>query len=193
MRVDGMRSHIDLRLRSVPEIAAHQLMSSVFGRLHLTLVQTQRQDIGVSFPEHDDRRPTLGAVLRLHGNPEALRALQATNWLRHLDDYAAVSAMAAAPAACGHRIVSRVQAKSGVERLRRRAMRRHGYDAAQAAERIPAAAQELLALPFLTIGSRSTGQASFPLFIRHGPVLPSPVPGAFNSYGLSAEATVPWF
>lgn len=188
-----MQSYIDLRLRPVPEIAAHQLMSSVFGRLHRALAQTQRQDIGVSFPEHDDRQPTLGAVLRLHGSEEALRVLQGTEWLRHMDDYAVVSAMAAAPDGCGHRVVSRVQAKSGVDRLRRRAMRRHGYDAAEAAERIPAAAQELLALPFVTVGSRSTGQASFPLFIRHGPVLPSPVPGPFNGYGLSAGATVPWF
>lgn len=188
-----MRQYIDLRLRPDPEIAAHQLMSAVFGRLHLALVQTARQDIGVSFPEHDDRRPTLGAVLRLHGSEAALNALQSTGWSRRLDDYAAVLPMAVAPAGCGHRVVSRVQAKSGVDRLRRRAMRRHGYDAAEAAQRIPATAQELLALPFVTLGSRSTGQVSFPLFVRHGPVLPESVPGAFNSYGLSAEATVPWF
>lgn len=188
-----MRSHIDLRLRPDPEIAAHQLMSSVFGRLHLALVQAQRQDIGVSFPEHDDGRPTLGAVLRMHGSAEALGTLQATGWLRTLGDYVSVLPMAAAPAGCGYRVVSRVQAKSGVDRLRRRAMRRHCCDAAEAAQRIPAAAQELLSLPFVTIGSRSTGQTSFPLFVRHGPVLPASVPGAFNSYGLSTEATVPWF
>jgi CRISPR-associated endonuclease Csy4 len=188
-----MRHYIDLRLRPDPEIAAHQLMSAVFGRLHLALVQAARQDVGVSFPEHDERRPSLGSVLRLHGSEQALVALHTTGWLRHLNDYATVQPIAAVPAGCGHRVVSRVQAKSGVDRLRRRAMRRHGYDAAEAARRIPATAQELLALPFVTIGSRSTGQAAFPLFVRHGPVLPEAVSGVFNSYGLSTEATVPWF
>ena len=188
-----MRHYIDLRLRPDPEIAAHQLMSAVFGRLHLVLVQTARQDVGVSFPEHDDRRPTLGAVLRLHGSEAALTALQSTGWSRRLDDYAAVLPMAVVPAGCSYRVVSRVQAKSGVDRLRRRAMRRHGYDAAEAAQRIPASAQELVALPFVTMCSRSTGQSSFPLFVRHGPALSETVPGAFNSYGLSAKASVPWF
>lgn len=188
-----MHHYIDLRLRPDAEIAAHQLMSAVFGRLHLALAQTRQQDIGVSFPEHDDRRPTLGTVLRLHGSLDALGMLQATRWMRRLDDYAAVSPMAAAPADCAYRVVSRVQAKSGVDRLRRRAMRRHGYDATEVAQRIPTAAEERLALPFVTLGSRSTGQASFPLFIRHGPVLSSPTSGTFSGYGLSGMATVPWF
>lgn len=187
-----MHHYIDIQLRADPELAPHQLMSAVFGRLHLALVQAARQDIGVSFPGHDDLRPTLGTVLRLHGSEAAFRALLATGKL-HLDDYATVLAAAPVPANCRHRVVSRVQAHSGIERMRRRAMRRHGYDEAEAAQRVPLAAQKRLTLPFITIGSRSTGQASFPLFIQHGPVLPDAVSGPFNSYGLSAQATVPWF
>lgn len=188
-----MRSYIDVRLRPDPEIAEHQLMSAMFGRLHLAMVQVGRQDIGVSFPEHNDSRPTLGALLRLHGSEEALSALQATGWQQRLGDYATILPAAAVPIGSGHRVVSRVQAKSGIDRMRRRAMRRHGYDATEAEQRIPETARETLALPFITIGSRSTGQPSFPLFIRHGPVEPAAVQGAFNSYGLSTQATVPWF
>ncbi|MCL1552323.1 type I-F CRISPR-associated endoribonuclease Cas6/Csy4, partial [Xanthomonas nasturtii] len=55
------------------------------------------------------------------------------------------------------------------------------------------AVAEQLSLPFVVLGSCSTGQASFPLFIRHGPLLSEPKNGSFNSYGLSQEATVPWF
>jgi len=193
MPVDAMRSYIDVRLRPDPEVAEHQLMSAMFGRLHLALVQVGRQDIGVSFPEHNESRPTLGAVLRLHGSEDALSALQASDWQRRLSDYATILPMAAVPSASGHRVVSRVQAKSGIDRMRRRAMRRHGYDAAEAAQRVPESARETLALPFITIGSRSTGQPSFPLFIRHGAVRQEAVQGSFNSYGLSTQATVPWF
>ena len=57
-----MRSYIDVRLRPDPEVAEHQLMSAMFGRLHLALVQVGRQDIGVSFPEHNESRPTLGVI-----------------------------------------------------------------------------------------------------------------------------------
>lgn len=188
-----MRSYIDLRLRPDPEMATHQLLNALFGRLHLALVQTARQDIGVSFPEHDDRRPTLGAVLRLHGSDAALDALQATGWLRRFDDYLTAQPRAAAPEGCSYRVVSRVQAKSGIDRLRRRAMKRHGYSTDEAAQRIPDSAQELLALPFVTIGSISTRQPSFRLFVRHGPLQREATEGHFSSYGLSAEATVPWF
>ncbi|MDQ1091385.1 CRISPR-associated endoribonuclease Cas6/Csy4 subtype I-F [Xanthomonas sacchari] len=72
-------------------------------------------------------------------------------------------------------------------------MRRHGLSADAAAERIPDTAAERLRLPFVVLGSRSTGQAAFPLFVRHGPLLQEPVPGTFNTYGLSGGATIPWF
>lgn len=188
-----MRSYIDLRLRPNPEIAAHHLMSGLFGRLHLALVQLSRQDIGVSFPEHDDRLPTLGPVLRLHGSADSLGLLAATGWLLRSNDYVTVSKEAAVPAGCGHRVVSRVQAKSSIERMRRRAIRRHGYEKDEAAQRLPAATEQRLSLPFVTIGSRSTRQPSFRLFVRHGPVVQSAATGAFSAYGLSKVATVPWF
>lgn len=188
-----MQVYIDLRLRPDPEIAAHQILAAVFSRLHLALVQAGRTDIGVSFPLHDMRAPTLGALLRLHGSIPALQALADTGWLHGLRDYAQVQPLSEVPAVCVHRVVSRVQAHSGIERMRRRAMRRKGWSADEARQRIPDGVQERLRLPFVTIGSRSTVQPSFPLFIRHGPLLPEPVVGSFNSYGLSPRATVPWF
>ncbi|UKR54023.1 type I-F CRISPR-associated endoribonuclease Cas6/Csy4 [Xanthomonas fragariae] len=188
-----MEHYVDLQLRPDPELAPHQLLSGLYLRLHRALVQQQRQDIGVSFPRHDARKPSLGAHLRLHGQQTALQTLMANPWLHGMLDHLAVSAILAAPTDTQHRHVTRVQAKSSPSRLRRRAMRRHGIDAETAAQRIPDAAAEQLPLPFVVLGSRSTGQASFPLFIRHGPLLSEPTNGSFNSYGLSQEATVPWF
>jgi CRISPR-associated endonuclease Csy4 len=194
MQVDAMTSHyIDIQLRPDPEIAPHQLMNSLYLRLHRALVQLGGQGIGVSFPAHDERRPDLGQHLRLHGTPNALKALADTDWLKGIKDHLHIGLVSAVPHGAAHRQVLRVQAKSNAERLRRRAMKRHGIDAAEAARRIPDHAEERLKLPFVTLGSRSTGQPSFPLFLRHGPVQGRAVEGEFNTYGLSMGATVPWF
>jgi CRISPR-associated endonuclease Csy4 len=96
------------------------------------------------------------------------------------------------PARVSHRTVSRVQAKSSPERLRRRQMHRHGLSEAEAQERIPDTVAERLALPFVSIRSRSTKQ-TFRLFIVHGVSKGTPQSGMFNSYGMSNEATIPWF
>lgn len=190
-----MTSHyIDIQLRPDPEIAPQQLLAGVYARLHLALVKLGNPgNIGVSFPAHDDSKPSLGTHLRLHGAHAALAALMGSPWLRGIEDHLRISPIAPAPDSPRHRVISRVQAKSSPERLRRRAMRRHGLDQAAAAGRIPDSAMERVDLPFVTLGSRSTGQPSFPLFVRHGPLIDTPVSGQFSSYGLSPQTTVPWF
>lgn len=189
-----MTSHcLDLHLRSDPELAPHHLLGGLYARLHRALVQASSRDIGVSFPAHDERKPTLGSHVRLHGLEPSLRALMASSWLNGMRDHLHVGEIILVPVDAQHRVVSRVQAKSSPNRLRRRAMQRHELTAEAAQERIPDGAAERLELPFVTIGSRSTGQPSFPLFIRHGELLPEPISGSFNSYGLSRNTTVPWF
>lgn len=188
-----MGHYLDIQIRPDPELTAQQLLNALYIRLHRALVQLDSQDIGVSFPQHNDDKPTLGAVIRLHGPADSLQALDATHWLKGMLDHLKVSAIDPTPADTRHRQVCRVQAKSSPARLRRRAMRRHGLDGEAATRLIPDAAAEHLRLPFVVLGSRSTGQPSFPLFIRHGPLLAAAVPGPFSSYGLSRGATVPWF
>ena len=189
-----MTSHyLDIHLRPDPEVAPHQLMGSLYGRLHRALVQLGKQDIGVSFPAHDERKPSLGSHLRLHGSEESLHLLLSSTWLHGLYDYLRTEAIAQAPATAKHRVVSRLQVKSNADRLRRRAMKRHGLSQEEAAKRIPASIETRLRVPFVILGSRSTGQPSFPLFIHHGPVLEGISEGIFNSYGLSHQATIPWF
>jgi CRISPR-associated endonuclease Csy4 len=187
--------YIDIHLRPDPEVAPHQLMSSLYQRLHRALVQMGDQGIGigVSFPAHDERLPSLGSHMRLHGSLNALQGLIGTDWLRGILDHLQVGALAVVPPGVAHRQVLRAQVKSNAARLRRRAMKRHGIDQAEAAKRIPDSTESRLALPFVTLGSKSTGQPSFPLFVRHGSILAVPLEGAFNSYGLSLGASVPWF
>ncbi len=188
-----MVDFLDIQLRADPDFPTHQLLSALYGRLHRALVQLGSEDIGIGFPGHDERTPSLGDRVRLHGPGTSLNALMKTGWLAGMHDHLQTSPIAAVPGDARHLQVLRVQAKSSPARLRRRAMRRHGLDADSALQKIPDAAAEHLRLPFVMLGSRSTGQASFPLFIRHGPLLAKPISGTFSSYGLSRGATIPWF
>ncbi|ANB17783.1 type I-F CRISPR-associated endoribonuclease Cas6/Csy4 [Dokdonella koreensis] len=188
-----MDHYIDLTIRPDPEFPAHQLMSALYAKLHRALVNLYTDCIGVSFPGFNTTPVSIGMHLRLHGSLSSLRTLMETNWLLGMRDHASVTDIQAIPGGAGHRRVFRVQAQSSPERLRRRAMRRHGLSEDDARARIPEAAGRTLKLPFVQLSSRSTGQLSFPLFIEHGPIEQQPVSGRFNSYGLSREATIPWF
>jgi CRISPR-associated endonuclease Csy4 len=187
-----MDHYIDIQLRADPETAPHQLMSALCTRLHRRLVAVPECQIGISFPGFETRPPALGKHLRLHGSAAALTELFALDWLAALRDHLQLSTAAAVPADATHRVVRRVQSRSNPERLRRRQMRRHGIDEAEARLRIPDDAAEYLRLPFVQMRSTSSAQ-DFRLFIEHGPALTTAVPGDFNRYGLSQQASVPWF
>lgn len=194
--------YLDIRLRDDPEIAPHQIMSALYARLHTflscgisgaALTQAARGTIGVSFPEHDDAVPTLGKLLRLHASQSTLEAALQETWLVGTRDYVRLGEVNIVPEGCGYRTVSRVQVKSSSERLQRRAVKRHGYTEEEARARFPVSIEKRSTLPYVTIGSRSTGQSAFRLIIRHGAIVTQACAGEFGTYGLSATATVPWF
>ncbi|MFC4819560.1 type I-F CRISPR-associated endoribonuclease Cas6/Csy4 [Dokdonella ginsengisoli] len=184
--------YVDLTVVPDSETGAPQLLGALHDRLHVALVQHQLEGIGISFPGYSIQPRTLGAILRLHGTEASLSRLLGTDWLKALRDHVRVTTIAAAPAQSRHRTVRRKQFKTSAERLRRRRMRRKSETAEQAAKAIPSSVERTPDLPYLHIRSRSTGQP-FCLFIALGPLSTDPVPGDFNSYGLSGTATVPWF
>lgn len=187
-----MDHYVELKLRPDPDFQATQLMSALFAKLHRTLAARSVKDIGVSFPGFRTDIPHLGERMRLHGARFSLERLLDTDWLYGMHDHVMVGRVEAAPPHAQHRVVRRVQAQSSPERMRRRAMRRHGLDAAQARQRIPDSAARFVHAPYVQLRSASTGQ-SFRLFIEHGPLIDDSQPGTFTSYGLSQAATVPWF
>ncbi|OQX67218.1 MAG: type I-F CRISPR-associated endoribonuclease Cas6/Csy4 [Sorangiineae bacterium NIC37A_2] len=186
-----MDRYLDIEILPDPEFPAHQLMDALFAKFHRHLALLQMTGIGVSFPQVDEKKPTLGRLLRLHGNESDLALLMAQEWLMGMRDHIHVKGVSAVPVDVEYRQVRRVQAKSNPDRVRRRQMRRHGWTDEEARSRIPDTARETLKLPFLNIGSKSTGHR-FPLFIEHRPAL-GPAVGPFNAYGLSQSATLPWF
>lgn len=187
-----MDHYVDIDVQPDPEFAAHQLMSALYAKLHRALAAQASTGIGVSFPGLDSKAPHLGTRLRLHGSRADLSALLAVDWLAGMRDHVALMPPTPVLATAQHRTVRRVQVKSSPERLRRRLMRRHAVDEQEARQRIPDDAARLAQLPFVQLRSTSTGQ-NFRLFIEHGPLQPSVLSGTFNAYGLSQQATIPWF
>lgn len=187
-----MRHYVDIHLLSDPEFPAHQLMAALYAKLHRVLVLVQSSSIGVSFPGYATKPAALGSILRLVGPGADLTRLMEHDWLKGMRDHVEVEPVNAVPANAVHRSLRRVQAKSSPDRLRRRQMRRHELTADQARERVPDDAAEMLDLPFVKLASASTGQA-FPLYLRLGPAEPTRMPGPFNTFGLSASATIPCF
>jgi CRISPR-associated endonuclease Csy4 len=188
-----MDHYLELTIFPDAEIAAEQVLGILFGKLHLALVEHGKGDVGVSFPDMDLKTCRVGARLRLHGTHNTLEALLNDGRIMRFRDYAGISQALPVPAQAKHRSVFRVQEKgSNPERLRRRAMKRHGLTEAEARARIPDTAQKRLNLPSLQIRSHSSGQ-SFRIFFDLGAVKDNPSQGKFNTYGLSRTATVPWF
>lgn len=187
-----MDHFVDIDLRPDAEFAAPHLMSALYGKLHRVLVKLGSTDVGVSFPEHDASVPHLGTRMRLHGKPEALTMLMASEWLLGISDHVVAGPPRPVPAGSTHSRVRRVQAKSNPERLRRRLIRRHRVSIDEALQRIPDSSVELVRLPFVQLRSTSTEQ-TFRLFIAHDLGQPEAIADVFNAYGLSQTATVPWF
>lgn len=187
-----MNHYIDLKLLPDPEFPATQLMSALLAKLHRGLHDLRRTDVGISFPDVEGASHGLGQRLRLHGAAEALDSLLALSWLSGMRDHVKVSELTPIPAQVQWRCVSRVQVDSNPERARRRLIKRHGLSEEEARQRIPDNAAKRIDLPYVILRSNGSGH-SFRLFIRHGPLLDAPARGSFGAYGLSSQASIPWF
>lgn len=186
-----MDYYLDLTVLPDPEFRETTLLGALVSKLHRRLVALEADDIGISLPDHE-KAPPLGRRLRVHGTQTRLATLMQEEWLGGMRGQLEIALLCAVPADVLHRGVRRRQFKTNAERLRRRRMRRHGETYEEAQSRIPDSVVRKVKTPFLTVNSSSSGQR-FSLFIEHEPVQIEPQRGVFNTYGLSREATIPWF
>ena len=187
-----MNAYLEIKLLPDPKRLPTTLMSMLFSKLHGGLATHGKKNIGVSFPDSDEKHGTLGTRLRLHGDARELEKFMESDWMTGMRDHASVGEIAAVPIHAKHRAVRRVQAKSNPERERRRLMARKSVSAEVAKQVIPDNTAQRLYLPYLVLTSQSTGQR-FRFFVEHLPVQKRAVNGAFGAYGLSPVVTVPWF
>ena len=181
-----MDHYIDVKVLPDPEFDAATLMNALYAKLHRTLVATNEEKIGVSFP---NAKKTPGNIMRLHAEQATLQQLMEKHWLKGLGDYTHVDEIKPVPAPVEYVQVKRIQLKMTAARLRR-AVKRGSMSVDQAEALL--AERKLLKKPFFQFQSSSTNQR-FPLFIEYGKPQKQPTSGRFNSYGLSDIATVPWF
>lgn len=187
-----MDQYLDIQVLPDPEFTTNVLLGALVSKLHRGLVAIDADDIGVSFPNHAEKPRSLGDLLRIHGSRTRLNSLMDNNWLRGMADHVAISQISDVPESVRYRIVSRRQYKTNVDRLRRRRMNRNNETWEEAVRHIPDSVKRNVKTPFVVVRSASTGNA-FSLFIQHGDLVAEAREGRFSSYGLSKEATIPWF
>ncbi|MBM95204.1 MAG: type I-F CRISPR-associated endoribonuclease Cas6/Csy4 [Oceanospirillaceae bacterium] len=184
-----MDYYVEITVLPDPEFEEQVLLNALFSKFHRGMGQTVPGEVGISFPEVAKR---LGSVLRLHGNESSLNQLMAENWLKGMRDYCQVGEVHPVPEVVQYRTVRRVQAKSAWNK-RKRSIAKGWLTEAEAPAKIPDSQQKNLKhVPFLQIKSLSNGNP-MRIYIEHGALKDDPVAGTFNSYGLSATATIPWF
>ena len=112
----GLDRYIDIRLIPNTTYVPVELLSVVFSKLHLRLVDIKCNRIGISFPEFSN--VNLRTLLRIHGCESDLVELMKVKWWRAASSYLAISEIEMVPPSCSFRTVSRIQSKSNPERLR---------------------------------------------------------------------------
>lgn len=183
-----MDYYIDIEIKPDVEMRESPLINLVYNKLHKALVKLKSEQIGVSFPGYQIK---LGRLLRLHGDKTDLQNLQGLNWLGGIAGYCNISDVKNVPADAKYRTISRIRtnmSKSKLKRLKRRGSITPDEEKIYKAEMF----SQGLDNPYLDLESGSTGQ-KHRRFIQFGHLLDQPVAGKFDSYGLSKDATVPWF
>jgi len=192
-RSNLMTHYIDIRVNDYGEFSRFAVMNTLFDKFHKSLVDEKLSSVGVSFPKLEEETRDLGAILRIHGDEASVIRVIGNRHMLSVNDYISLSSVLRVPDNSSHRVVKRIQCKgSNPDRLRRRAMKRHGISMEEAKIRIPDSSEKRLSLPFLTLQSSSNGN-KFRLFVEHGELLDKPTGGEFTCYGLSQQASVPWF
>lgn len=188
-----MNYYIEIKLLHDPEIGLGFLWKKVFTQVHLALAERGNGNIGISFPQYGDKIFPLGDSLRLFtGNEKDLESLNIHEWLQRLQDYVTISGIQKTPDAIQeYALFSRKQVKTSKERQARRYAKRHQVEYEEALKHYENMEEKVLELPFVMLQSLSSNQ-EMKLFIEKS-WSATEIIGNFNAYGLSKEATVPWF
>ncbi|PCI58977.1 MAG: type I-F CRISPR-associated endoribonuclease Cas6/Csy4 [Gammaproteobacteria bacterium] len=183
-----MNHYLEIKIIPDAEMRESVLLNKVYIKLHKALFDLKNNRIGVSFPEY---RIKLGKLIRIHGDQAILNDLQGLNWLGGLGGYCKVSDITKVPEKCKYRIISRKQANMTEAKLRRLIKRGsikpdevNAYKAKMFSQGLDHA--------FLELDSGSNGHYHR-RFIQFGDLIEQPIKGEFDFFGLSKQATVPWF
>jgi len=197
-----MKYYLDITL--LPDVEANLgfLWQKVYQQLHLALVENKiaknESAIAVSFPNYGDKEFPLGDKVRLFANDqELLKKLTIEKWLSRLNDYTHLKSIKEVPLTINQ--FARFKRKQFKSNLLKEAKRRAKYKN----ESIELALQHFkyyqtesslahINMTSLSMNGDISIKRNFKLFIERE-ILKEQEQGIFNCYGLSKDATVPWF
>jgi len=198
-----MKFYVDIALIPNREDTLAFIWKKVYTQMHLALVEIKDKDgvaIGFSFPYYRDYDYSelffpLGDVLRVFSpSKELLEELNIEHWLERLEGYVYVGKIKTVPTNINkYASFGRKQFKTNVQTLARRQAKRKGISYEEALKNYKDFDEEKkkTKLPFINIKSLSNDR-ELKLFIQKSEKK-EPKKGLFSTYGLSSEATVPWF
>jgi len=194
-----MNYYVDIKLFTDTEITLGFVWKKLYAQIHLALVEVRDENnlvsVGLSFPKYKESKFPLGNELRIFSHSkEKLEKLDLNCWLERLLDYVSISEIQEVPTDINEYVsFGRKQFKVNAERLARRQAKRKGISFEEALKNYENFDEEKkkTKLPFVNIKSLSSDR-EMKIFI-HKTKKEESKQGMFSTYGLSNEATVPWF
>ena len=183
-----MSFYVDIKIKPDDEMRENVLLNKVYTKLHKALFTLKSTEIAVSFPRY---KVVLGDVIRLHGKEDKLITLQESNWLGGLAGYCDISSIKAIPNEVLYRTISRKQANMTDAKLRR-LLKRQSITEDEAKEYRAKMFQQGLDNPYIELQSTSNGH-KHRRYLQFGELSNKSVEGEFDAFGLSKQATIPWF
>lgn len=183
-----MEYFINIKIKPDAEMRENVLLNKIYTKLHKALFTLESTDIAVSFPNYNVK---LGDVIRLHANQDRLAELQSMDWLGGLIGYCEISSMQSVPDSVRHRNISRIQSNMTTSKLKR-LIKRGSISQAEIKSYKAKMFQLGLDNPYLELESSSNGH-KHRRYLKFGEVSLQPKQGKFDYFGLSKNATVPWF
>ncbi len=196
-----MKYYLDIALLPDAEANLGFVWYKVYQQIHLALADNKiaenQSAIAVSFPDYGAKQFPLGDKLRLFADTQVqLEKININQWLSRLTDYTHVKPIKPTPEAISqYACFKRKQFKSN---LLKEAARRAQYKGESLEEALAHFAhyEKESALPYINMTSLSmednSSPRNFKLFVALE-LFDKPQTGIFNCYGLSKNATVPWF
>jgi len=183
-----MKHYVEIVIKPDDEMRENILLNKVYTKLHKALFTLKTTEIAVSFPKY---KVLLGDVIRLHGSESKLSEVKNTNWLGGLSAYCQVSPIQTVPDNVSYRTISRIQANMTEAKLRR-LIKRDSISETEIKQYRAKMFGMGLDNPYLELQSASNGH-KHRRYIQFGELREEAVKGAFDCFGLSKDATVPWF
>lgn len=183
-----MQHFIEIKLQKNSDLRVNMLLNNVYTNFHHRLYDMDCKTIGISFPDY---RVILGNRLRIHGSLDDLKKMQSVDWLGALKQYCSVSDIEPLPNNVQYRTISRVQSTMSQSKLRR-LIERGTINEEDVKKYKIEMLKKGLDNPYVELVSGSNGKLHRRYF-QFGELQSERVSGEFDFFGLSKEATVPWF